>query len=119
MVTKLFLLQVILLLLISLLLDWVRLIINKFRKNEFKLRLIDAMPILALYFIHQLTFNNNGFSWDATLIFVWMLIGVLILIHKVYVKRRLTHRNFYLTLWRVGDVYLLIMWLVAGITKIF
>ncbi|XIF19645.1 MAG: DUF3397 family protein [Acetilactobacillus jinshanensis] len=99
--------------------DWVRLIINKFRKNEFKLRLIDAMPILALFFIHQLTFNSQGFSWDPVTIIIWMFMGILVLIYKTFISHQVTHKKFYLTLWRMGDLYLLVAWLIAGAVSIF
>ncbi|URL60754.1 DUF3397 family protein [Acetilactobacillus jinshanensis] len=114
---KLFFLQIVALFAICIILDWLRLIINKFHQKEFKLRLIDSMPILALIFIHQLTINPKGFSWDPVLIIGWMFIGILVLIHKAFTKHQLSHKNFYRTLWRIGDLYFLVAWIFAGIVS--
>ena len=113
---KLFLIQIVVLFLVCVGLDLIRLLITKVRGKTFKLRLVDSIPILALYFIHQLTIGWRGYSWDPALVMVWALLGFLIAFSRIH-QRRLGYLSFNLTFWRVGDLYLLTAWLLIGILK--
>ena len=109
---KLFLLQILIFLGCSSLLHILKVIFGKLML--IKPRVIDAAPIMTLFFIHFLTKTERGYSLVPGLIIVWTLIGLGLLINRAFFQLRLDHRTFYLTFWRIGDLFWLLAWLIVG-----
>lgn len=82
--------------------------------HQVKWRPIDAGPILSLCFIHELTLNGLNFSYVPQVMILWVILGFLLLIIQKIHHGATTYRHFYINLWRLGDLFLPIIWLITG-----
>lgn len=109
---KLFFLQIIILLLtlifLALLKRW------WFAGTHLKIKVIDVVPFFILWYLHNLTITRSGFSIVPYVVMVWILLGAVVLVFEVYISHRFRYGRFYVNFWRIGDLYLLLVWMITG-----
>lgn len=109
----LFLLQALVLFMILIFLQFIKRFY--FANAPLKIKAMDIVPFFALWYLHNLTVNASGFSIVPYVVMFWILLGAVILIIEVFILHRFKYGRFYVNFWRIGDLYLLLIWIIVGV----
>jgi len=102
--------QIIILIAVLFILRVLRRLIPKAQRP--RLRPIDCLPLLSLWFIWQLSQTWTD-PWFAVIVFIWMIISIVLTLWWGLSKGELLWNKFLLFYWRMSDILLLLAYLVT------
>lgn len=83
-----------------------------------RIKAIDIFPIFALIAIPVLTLNQHGNTYLPSLIFLWMMIGIVWILYLIFTTGDLILKRFLIAFWRFSDLYWLFFYVVCFAYKL-